>query len=91
MVERQEVEALLRHAGVSEADGRLLASASPHTLSALCRAWLAVQDGPEVCVSKSAVMGEGWEIYGTKDGDIIESLPFEDGQRVRIVREPTND
>lgn len=81
MIERKEVEAMLAEAERGERH-----ITGSHTMAALCRAWLAVQDAPEVCVSKSALMGEGWKIYGT-DGDNIESLPFEDGQRVRIVKE----
>lgn len=82
MIERKEVEAMLAEAERGE---RHLTDS--HTMAALCRAWLAVQDAPEVCVSKSALMGEGWKIYGT-DGDNIESLPFNGSQRMRILKEP---
>ena len=91
MVDRQEVEALVREIE----EGCREHSCTPHdmsldvegdTLAALCRAWLALEDAPEVCVSKSALMGEGWKIYGT-DGNNIESLPFNGSQRVRIVKE----
>lgn len=81
MVERQEVEEILESA--------LRITGSPdvdnETLAALCRAWLAVQDAPEVWVSESAVKGEGWQMFGA-DGFGV-TLPFEDTQRVRIVKE----
>ena len=83
MVERQEVEALLKEAEQSN-------GSPPHvdapTLAALCRAWLAVQDAPVGVVDVLT----GWE-----DGSGAVEVHYERGrpsdltrkQRVRIVKE----
>lgn len=81
MVERQEVEALLKEA--REGGGLFDGTIDSTTLAALCRAWLAV-DGAQVGVV---------EEYGRNSGkwylDIrLDELP--DGmihERVRIVKE----
>ncbi len=84
MVERQEVEALVREIE----EGCREHSCTPHdmsldvegdTLAALCRAWLAVQDAPEAVVECNDAKG-AWLIAA-------DDAPLSVGQRVRIVKE----
>ena len=90
MVDRQEVEALVREIE----EGCREHSCTPHdmsldvegdTLLALCRAWLAVQDAPVGVVD----IRSGWD-----DGSGAIEVHYEEGrpdiplkQRVRIVKE----
>src|SRR5690554_6623534 len=83
MVERQEVEALLAACVPgSEAFVPAMDKMSRRKMRALCRAWLALQDAPEVDV-KEALFSDGYrigKIIATADASLI-------GQRVRIVKE----
>jgi len=78
MVERKEVEALLQ---ACKRD-RIGPHPDNETLAALCRAWLAVQDAPEVEV-REASFSDGrrvGKLIATTDQSMI-------AQRVRIVKE----
>lgn len=87
MVERQEVEALLKHCSPYQHS-----SFSVHapTLAALCRAWLAAEEAPEGVVD----ILTGWD-----DGSGAVEVHYESGrppgldikQRVRIVKEAGDD
>lgn len=83
MVDRQEVEALIRKAESCNELGVISGKAS--TLAALCRAWLAVDEAP----SGHALMGRGdWvEVFNMSDDD----RHAVEGQRVRIVPGPPHD
>lgn len=85
MVERQEVEALVREIE----EGCREHSCTPHdmsidvecdTLAALCRAWLAVQDAPQ------RMVGDGIS-YGVS----VAGTGIANGQSVRIVKEVGDD
>ena len=82
MIERQEVEALLKLADAEK--GRWTHVPAP-TLAALCRAWLAVQEAPTVEVTQCN------QIAGASDfdhGDMAAAVAgLTPGQRVRIVKE----
>ena len=76
MVERQEVEALL-----AIADSQPLDEPVPTaTLAALCRAWLAVQEAPQLMVGD-----------GIRYGVSVAGTGIANGQRVRIVKEVGDD
>lgn len=82
MVDRKEVEALLAE---SESGDYVVLHVDIHTLAALCRAWLALQDAPVGVVD----LRTGWD-----DGSGSVEVHYEEGkpdiplkQRVRIVKE----
>ena len=76
MVERKEVKALLAEAERGERH-----ITDSHTMAALCRAWLALEDALEVEVKASFSDGHRvGKLIATADQSMI-------GQRVRIVKE----
>ena len=89
MVDRQEVEALLE--GTAEENGRADRHVPPATLAALCRAWLAVDEGVPGLVDSI-----GYANGGVRDTTTIKHIHGGTGAglnvpgRVRIVKEVGN-
>lgn len=65
--------------------GDPLAETIRHACSQAAAELRKVRQAPVVCVAPSAVRNEGWVMFDA-DGDSIQSMPFKDGQRVRLVR-----
>ena len=80
MVERQEVEALLRVAEGCNEFGVISRKAS--TLAALCRAWLALDAGAPAIMDGRAALS----VCAPTEDD-FPALYALQGQRVRIVKE----
>lgn len=85
-MKREDVEALLAACEPYQKAGFTVPAP---TLAALCRAWLAVQDAPTVAITEcNQVPGEPDFDHGDMAAAVAGLTP---GQRVRIVKEPTND
>lgn len=82
MVDRQEVEALIRKAESCNELGVISGKAS--TIAALCRAWLALDGGAPAVMDKRAALC----VCAPTDDD-FPALYALQGKRVRIVREPS--